>query len=195
MYDQGGNEEQGYFDMDATFEYHVYSCGTCEGISIYGGFSHELKDLQGDIAEFPRLFPRGPAMLPPNHMLPGENPIPALVSRTYEEGWPLRHRWPPAFAGQIGVALEHMCKQQGINEDNLYTGLSELANNGVLPSSLADTAHLLRQVRNKGVHASGQEVDPWDAELVDRLFQLILEYVYVSPSLLERLKKRLEQTR
>jgi hypothetical protein len=45
---------------------------------------------------------------------------------------------------------------------------------------------LMRRVGNLGAHAGDEEVDFWDAELLDEFFRLVVDYVYITPSRIER---------
>jgi len=49
----------------------------------------------------------------------------------------------------------------------------------------------MRQIGNLGAHAGTEDVSVWDAELLDDFFCSVVEYVYVAPSRIERLKQRL----
>jgi hypothetical protein len=49
----------------------------------------------------------------------------------------------------------------------------------------------MRTVGNLGVHGEG-DFDVWDTELLDDFFRLVVEYVYVTPSRIERLRQRLK---
>jgi hypothetical protein len=49
----------------------------------------------------------------------------------------------------------------------------------------------MRHIGNLGAHAGDDDLDFWDAELLDDFFRAIVEYVYVAPSKIERLKQRI----
>ena len=51
----------------------------------------------------------------------------------------------------------------------------------------------MRQIGNLGAHAGDGEVDFWDAELLDDFFRAVVEYVYVVPSKIARMKQRISQ--
>lgn len=171
------------------FEYFIYGCGTCNGLTVLGGFSHEL---HGDPTTYKRLFPTGPTLLPPGHMLPGSgSPVPSKIIHVYEEAWPLRQKAPSAFVNQIRRALEFVCQDQNANGNTLAQQLQDLAASNVLPATVADLAKQLRHAGNQGSHADEQEIDIWDAELVDHLFRMVIEYVYLIPAKVKRLEDRL----
>lgn len=91
------------------YDYDLYQCPTCRGISIYGDFA--AYPLQHDIAAR-RIYPRGSHLLPEAHKVASRDCIPARILKLYEEIAPLRHIAPNAFAGQIRRALEFICRDQ-----------------------------------------------------------------------------------
>jgi uncharacterized protein DUF4145 len=169
------------------FEYYVYTCTTCGGLTLLGDFRHESPK---EITDYPRLYPAGPSLMPPSHMLGIKDPIPAKVLEVYEEAWLLRQKNPNAFANQIRRALEFICEDRDAQGHNLARKLQDLAARGDFPSTVAELASQIRIVGNVGSHASREDLDIWDAQLLDDLFRIVLEYVYLAPSKLERIKQR-----
>ena len=118
-------------------------------------------------------------------------PVPPQILRIYEEVWPLRRSAPNAFAGQIRRALEYVCQDQNAVGRTLFDQLEDLSRRGLLPEKLAETATLIREAGNIGVHADKRAIDVWDAELIDELFRLVIDYVYIAPAKITRLQQRL----
>jgi len=54
-------------------------------------------------------------------------------------------------------------------------------------------AALISQMGNLDSRAGGRDVDRWDAELVDALFQMIVEYLYIGPARIRRLEQRMNR--
>ncbi|MDN3517496.1 DUF4145 domain-containing protein [Aquisalimonas lutea] len=175
------------------FTYYAFLCGTCTGLTLLGRFDHETSEHDPDYDGPPRpqLYPNGPEIEPARHTVPGGNPVPLPVRKAFQEAWPLRHTAPGAFANQIRRTLEFICRDQEAVGQNLHMQLQDLAKRGVFPPDLADIADLVRELGNIGSHASTQEISIWDGELLDELFRMILEYVYVGPARVQRLKQRM----
>ena len=166
-------DEKEYYEE---FEYYVLECGTCSNLSVAGGFRHEYS--RSDPEDYPVLYPDEPDLLPPTHTLSGNRPIvPDPVMKVYRTAWPLRITAPNAFANQIRRALEYVCQDKGAKGSSLHDQLENLAGTTQLPGALADVAHLMRKVGNVGSHADEEEVSHWDAELLDKLFQSIIQFV------------------
>ena len=62
---------------------------------------------------------------------------------------------------------------------------------GTFPGYFAEITDLMRQIGNLGAHAGDEDVNFWDAELLDDFFRSVVEYVYIAPSEIERLKQRI----
>ena len=122
IYDQ--LEESTY--ITEPFKYYMLSCQTCTGLAILGGFKHELIN---DIPDYPRIYPKGPCILPPNHMIVKGQPIPDRIFQSYVKAWPLRFTAPNAFANQIRRILEMICDQKKAIGDDLFGKLKFLIEN------------------------------------------------------------------
>lgn len=166
----------------------IYRCPTCHGISIYGDFKEHPKFRTVNER---RIYPPGPCLLPAAHKLASTDCVPDRITKLYEEIWPLRHIAPSAFAGQIRRVLEFICHDQKARGKNLAQQLKDLVTRGALPGHFAETTDLMRHIGNLGAHAGEKNIDFWDAELLDDFFRFVVEYVYIAPSRIERLKRRL----
>jgi hypothetical protein len=169
------------------YDYDLYQCPTCRGISIYGDFA--TYPLHEHIAAR-RIYPRGSHLLPEAHKLASRDCIPARILKLYEEIAPLRHIAPNAFAGQIRRALEFICRDQKAQGTTLFNQLKDLISRGTFPGYFADITDLMRHIGNLGAHAGDHDIDTWDAELLGDFFRSVVDYVYIVPSKIERLKQR-----
>ena len=69
--------------------------------------------------------------------------------------------------------------------------LKDLVAKGTFPGYFSEITDLMRQIGNLGSHAGESDVDFWDAELLDDFFRSVVEYIYIAPSKIERLKERI----
>lgn len=90
------------------------------------------------------------------------------------------------------IALEYICNDHGATGRTLFDKLRALVSNKIFPGHFAEMTDLIRRVGNLGAHANDNEVDFWDAELLDEFFRIVVEYVYVTPSRIQRLKQRIK---
>ena len=185
-----GQQLYEHFDgrrFNEDFAYDLYQCPTCRGISIYGDF---VKYPHCKTLAARRIYPRGSHLLPESHKLASKDCVPQHIIKLYEEIWPLRHIAPNAFAGQIRRALEFICRDQKAQGSNLFQQLKDLVARGTFPGYFAEITDLMRHIGNLGAHAGDEDIDFWDAELLDDFFRSVVEYVYIAPSKIERLKQR-----
>ena len=170
------------------YDYELYQCPTCRGVSVFGDFAayphHSTFSAR-------RIYPRGSHLLPEAHKLATVDCIPARIIKLYEEIAPLRHIAPNAFAGQVRRALEFICRDQQAQGGTLFQQLKDLVARGTFPGYFAEIADLMRHIGNLGAHAGDEDLDVWDAELLDDFFRSVVEYVYIAPSKIARLKQRL----
>lgn len=171
----------------------MYNCGTCQGLNLYGAFFGI--DTRPDSFETARIYPVGADILPPPHTVSPSQPVPEHILRLYEEVWPLRHRAPAAFIGQIRRTLEYICVHQNAVGKDLFNKLQDLGAKGILPGYFAQITDLLREVGNMGAHATTEELSVWDAELIDEFFRALLNYVYIAPARIKRMQERLNARR
>jgi hypothetical protein len=175
--------------MDEPFTWLGYVCQTCGGLNIYGAFFN--LDLPPEHMEQAKIHPRGADMLPPPHTMSPMQPVPEGILRLYREVWPLRHRAPGAFIGQVRRLLEAVCKQQGATGKDLFAKLKDLSSKGVFPGYFSQITDLLRKVGNMGAHANDAELSVFDAELIDDFFRSVVDYVYIAPARIKRMENRL----
>lgn len=169
------------------FGYSLYQCPTCEGISLFGDF------VDFPASKIPRrLYPEGSDLLPPSYKLSNAACVPPALLSQYEEILPLRHTAPSAFAASVRRALEFICHEKGAEGNSLFAQLQSLVSCNVLPGHFEAITDLMRKTGNRGAHLSENSVDRWDAELLNDLFRLVVEYVYITPARITRLKQRLE---
>jgi hypothetical protein len=93
--------------------------------------------------------------------------------------------------GQIRRLLEFICNDQGASGKTLFDKLNHLTSKGIFPGYFANITDLLRRVGNMGAHAMPEDVSVWDAELIDDFFRSVIEYVYVAPAKIKRMRERL----
>ena len=182
-------------EVDATkysedFDVSVFRCPTCSGISLFADFV--AYPTYSSLAQR-RIYPPGARLVPEPHKVTSPDCVPQQVQMLYEEIRPLRHIAPSAFVGQIRRALEFICREEGAKGRTLFDQLRDLTHRGAFPGHFADVTDLMRTVGNLGAHAGDHSIDIWDAELLDDFFRIVIEYLYVTPSRIERMRQRLKE--
>ena len=116
--------------------------------------------------------------------------IPISVRQSMEEAQKcLGAKAYSACAVMCGRSLEAVCKEHG-TKGELAQGLKELKNSGIIDGRLFEWGEALRDRRNIGAHAGGQNISRQDASDVLDFTIAICEYVYVLTQKYEEFKKR-----
>ena len=164
------------------FTYFFVKCDTCGEHSLLGCFNDQFSNPK--LADIPVLFPKS------NELDPS---VPQNIRKVYETAYQIRNTIPDAFAGQIRKAIEYLCKDRNAKGKNLEFKLKSLVDMGILPAALSEMTTTIRELGNLGVHAKDQAVTLQDAQDLDDFFRFIVEYVYVAPAKIERVKFNLDR--
>lgn len=161
--------------------YYLAKCTTCEDVSLY--FENEWDNTYGEFEDMHRVYPRKRSF---------GNEIPQNISKTYNEAQRIKNVSPIAFAVLIGRTLEVICMDQKALGSTLKDKLESLVSSGKIPQKLADLADALRFLRNQGAHATEYEIDHIEVGIMDDFLNAMIEYIYVAPSKLDKLKESIE---
>jgi len=119
--------------------------------------------------------------------------LPPAIDSAYQAALKVRHVDANAFAVLLRRVIEGVCLDRGASGRKLYERLNDLAKKGEIPIQLAEMAHQLRLFGNIGAHFGEGDLTSAEAALLGDLCGAVLEYVYVAPGWLEKLKSRLEE--
>jgi len=79
-----------------------------------------------------------------------------------------------------------MCDDRGAIRGRLEERLKDLSAKGEIPPKLAEVSDVLRVLGNAGAHDFENKLSSRDANVINRFFRSIVEYVYVAPHSLMR---------
>jgi hypothetical protein len=88
--------------------------------------------------------------------------------------------------------VEAVCEDQGGPKRSLEDMLDRLADEGRLPSQLAEMGHQLRARGNLGAHVDDVEVTKDDIPVIEEFADAILEYIYRAPAKIAAAQASLE---
>lgn len=185
-------EVKGYSLQDGTQNdipstYYVTTCETCHGILVYFDLGDQIDQIgTHDFTLADLTWPQKKTL---------HKAVPKHIRDIYEEAAMIQEMSPDAFAVQIRRALEAICGDRGVEEQNLQTSLKSLAERGEIPPVLAEFTDVLRLLGNIGAHWTGQRVHPLQTTALDDFFRAIVEYIYVAPSKLKEFKDKLPEFR
>jgi hypothetical protein len=170
------NDPDDSYDFDVT--YYLTKCITCKSISLFNDC--EINDSQGNLSEANICYPEQKKL---------GIEIPSIVAKTYREAIRIRNISPPAFAVMIRRGLEFLCKDKKAKGKTLKDQLEDLGRSGIIPTTLAEMGDALRFLGNIAAHATNYKIDRTEVKAMDDFFLAMLEYVYIGPAKLNRLKE------
>ncbi|HYX31313.1 MAG TPA: DUF4145 domain-containing protein [Pyrinomonadaceae bacterium] len=173
-------------DRDADFScLALIGCEDCRGILLYDMPFH----LEGVDA-----FASAQLLWPPRDDLPDH--VPENIRALYAGALKVKSH-PDSFVVQLRRTIQAICVDLGARSFDrdgrpidLVDMLRELSNRGVFPSRLSDVLHQIRYLGNVGAHSLDERVDVSVAHVVDELFRLLIQYMYVLPYRLDKLKEQ-----
>ena len=98
-----------------------------------------------------------------------------------------------ACAVMTGKTLEGVCVHHKTTSRNLYSGLKELRDNGIIDERLYQWSEELRKHRNIGAHASVDKIPKEDAKDLLDFAQAFCDYVFVLNTKFNRFMERKDE--
>jgi len=180
--DNNGEEIPILFGVD-----YILECQTCSRLSLYETEGCEQGEIQKSFYQSKRMWPT-------NNLDLDSFGVPKDVLDTYVEASKIKFIAPNAFAVLMRRALEVICIDQGVSEKkSLHESLKRLTALGKLPPLLSEVSNIIKIIGNAGAHAVGPPIYRLHILAIDDFFRVVLEYLYVAPSKLEKFKKESEK--
>ena len=171
-----GNFSKGHADNQTI--YRLFRCQICEDAILYRVNTSK-------------------AVQPAEQLWPSTESLaveaPQRVRQIYEEARAIKVRSPNSFVVQIGRALEAVMNDKKAKGRGLYQKLKWFVDEGQLPEVFAEMTDISRLLRNLGAHDADKDVTLEDAETVDEFFRAVIEYLYVAPAKVAKVKARLRR--
>lgn len=165
--------------------YIFTKCSICHGVELRaypGDWNAPLKPGQKSLFhDIPLL-----QLWPPNTSLPSE--VPERIRKLYEEARQVRNQSPSSFVVLLRRAYEALARDRKAEGRTLSEQIQSLIDQDKLPHVFAEMIDISRRIGNLGAHNAEKDVTPDDAEVSDQFLKAIVEYLYVAPALLDRVK-------
>lgn len=161
--------------------FFITKCKTCSQVSVF---------TSADFEEMPYNISAAFQIWPTNKDL-GEG-VPKNIEASYDEAKKVKKVSPLAFSILIRRSLEQLCKDKGATGRNLKEKIEDLGKKKIIPETLADMADIIRETGNTGAHGDNFKLNKFDMDVLDDFFIAVLEYVYVAPQRLAKIKDRLK---
>jgi len=173
-----GPEEEDEVSIPAY--YFLVVCATCSKVSLYSNW---------DVADDPFDLRLATLFYPTTKKF--SSVIPKRISKAYQEASRISRVAPNAFACMVRRALEFMCEDKKAVGRTLHDKLQDLSSKNIIPPVLAEMADIVKKLGNIGAHADETNVHREDVEVIDDFFNAVIEYVYVAPEKINKIKKKL----
>ncbi len=118
--------------------------------------------------------------------------IPVKIKNAFEGS--LKSRYTDGALCLIGLrrTLEMICKDKGATAKNLEGKIKELVCQNILPPTLEEASGFARRFGNSAAHADDIEISPYQLDMIIEFMESVIEYIYVLPHKMSRLKKSIE---
>jgi uncharacterized protein (UPF0332 family) len=163
--------------------YFLVQCPSCKEPIFCQAYnqSEDFSEWHWGTAE--RLWP-----VPSDRQLPAA--IPLIAAKDIKDAQKcLHHGIYSAAVVLCGRALEYLIREK-TEEKMIARGLKALVDSGIIDKKLYEWADALREERNLGTHATGQEVTKENAEDILDFTIAIYNYVYTLTNKYEQYKAR-----
>ncbi|MDO8886181.1 DUF4145 domain-containing protein [Candidatus Oleimmundimicrobium sp.] len=157
--------------------YYLTECKTCNGISLFSDW--EGSGNTGDLRNASQLYPSSREL---------GKAIPEEIRKSYEEAKKVEKLSPNAFVVLLRRSLELLCRDQKAKGRNLKEQIADLSKMGLIPNTIVEMAETLRFIGNIGAHEIEVDIDQAEISAIDDFLVAMLEYVYVAPNKITKLK-------
>ena len=160
--------------------YFLVVCATCSKVSLYSNW--DVADDPFDLMQATLFYPKSRK---------ASAIVPKRISEVYQEASRISKVAPNAFACLIRRALEFLCEDKKAEGNTLHEMLNDLASKNIIPPVLSEMADIVKKLGNIGAHADATDVQPSDVEVIDDFFNAVVEYVYIAPDKIRKVKEKL----
>ena len=119
------------------------------------------------------------------------NALPEDIERAYNAAEKVKSIDSNAFAVLLGRVLDKILIEKNANGDTLNNKLNDLAQRGLIPKTITDAAHSIRELRNIGAHANLGELTEEEIPILEDIINVILVYLYSVPDMIIQVTKKI----
>ena len=176
---------KGKGDITTPIHYIVTQCKKCNEVALFSRDEGliDTYDLENNCS---LLYPYAKKVL---------DGVPEIIRKSYFEAKKIQSQSSAGSAVLLRRALEYVCQEQKSPGRNLNDKLKHLSDKGIIPTHLYSMANTLRFLGNVGAHPSDFEISHSEIDAINDFFIAICEYVYIAPSKIKKLEKKLGKFR
>ena len=161
--------------------FYLAQCKACNDMALYTDW--EASDNVRNLQEAALLYPQQKEI---------STYVPASIAKNYAEAIKVKKISPTAFAVLIRKCLEYICLDNKATGRSLKDQLEDLAQKGIIPTTLSKMTDILRYLGNVGAHASNLLISDEEADAIDDFFIAVIEYAYIAPKKLATVSEKIK---
>jgi hypothetical protein len=168
--------------------FEVFECPVCKGFHLF----HTHWNTEEAYYEGFNIYEEGKVLYPYTERL-NLYALPKAVRGAYESALRVQNIDEVSCVITLRRTLEMVCKDKGATKGSLYDKLKNLQKEGVLPPLMGDLSKVIKDIGNMAAHGDEVTFDKYMVERIFRFTNKILEYVYILPKEMKRIKQELEE--
>ena len=192
--------ENGDFLGDSYYydEQIVLKCPSCKNFNIINAYwdsshgkANESKQYE-DIYNGDNVFE---SVLYPvtSELSNGANGIvPNDILKSFRKSLELKSIDSESCLVKLRKTLELICNDKNATGHDLNDKIKKLFELGILPSTLKSASNITRKLGNMGAHESEVEISITELSSTIKLVEYIIQYIYILPSEIEMLEKKIK---
>lgn len=180
-----------YTDIQYKINWLLLKCCVCEQISfasIYIGEDTQFMNCNGEIECSEIYKTRYPV-----ETYQGTN-VPDNVNNSFSSALKARYVDNVICLIALRRTLEIICKDNGATNGTLQSKILQLTKQGIFPKVINEASDILRLLGNEAAHGDDTEYDEHTINEMVNFTQIIIEYVYVIPYRIQKIKSKLGKT-
>jgi hypothetical protein len=186
-------KEENYIEnLPANFEettndlhWQIIRCPACYKTLLREGWWNEIF---GD-----ETGPKYAIIYPQNIQNKKINALPKDIEKAYNAAERVKLIDSNAFAVLLGRVLDKVLLEKNANGNTLNEKLNDLAQRNLIPKTIGEAAHGIRELRNIGAHADLGELTEEEIPILEDIINVILVYLYSAPDMIIQITKKVEE--
>ena len=168
--------------------FELFECPVCTGFHLF----HTHWNTEESYPRDYDIYEDGKLLYPYTERL-NLFALPKTVRGAYESASRVQNIDEASCVITLRRTLEMVCKDKGATNGQLHQKLNQLQQNGILPPLMGDISKVIKDIGNMAAHGDEVAFDKYMVESLFRFTNKILEYVYILPKEMKKIKFELEQ--
>jgi hypothetical protein len=179
-------EVEDHDDTTNTIYWEIIQCPVCQKTLLRERYWNDIHD-DGSELHCRIIYPQ------PDSERKNIDILPNAIKKEYVSAKNIQLVDSNAFAVLLGRVLEKILIDKKAKGNTLNEKLDNLASSGLVPKTIIEAAHGIRQLRNIGAHAELGDLTKDEIPILKDIISIILEYLYFTPDLIKQVSERVRK--